>query len=123
MLELINGGETFEQREWIFKTFVGQVTLAVALKGAGMKGAESCDPRAAKLFFDEMRLHEEEARRRKMSSGPVRSTRQQEWIRQSLEGFKSGAAKPGERTEADEHSPTAVGTTPLESPKTEEFPS
>ena len=43
------------------------MTLAVALKAAGMKGAESCDPRAVKLFFDERRLHEEERRLRPSS--------------------------------------------------------
>ena len=61
MLEMLSSKGDFEQRDLIFKTFTSHVTLAVALKAAGMKGAESCDPKAAKLFFDEWREHQREA--------------------------------------------------------------
>lgn len=51
MLELIAGQEDLTQRGAIINTFTPLVTLAVSLKAAGMKGAESVDVKAAQLFF------------------------------------------------------------------------
>jgi hypothetical protein len=48
MAELLADRDNFEQFELIYQTFKPQVTLAVATRATGIKGAESCDPKAAK---------------------------------------------------------------------------
>ncbi|MBI4471824.1 MAG: hypothetical protein HY646_04090 [Acidobacteria bacterium] len=80
MLELISSKDDFEQRDLIFRTFTPHAYLAMALKASGFKGAESADPKVLKLFFDERRLHEEEARRRNVGSvDRTVTTLQAEW--------------------------------------------
>jgi transcriptional regulator with XRE-family HTH domain len=61
MLEILAGDDDHVvSRTKIFQVFVPQVTLAVALRAAGLKGGEACDPKAAGVFFAEWRLHQKE---------------------------------------------------------------
>jgi transcriptional regulator with XRE-family HTH domain len=81
MVKMLSGRDDFEQLDLIFTTFAPHVTLSVALKAAGKKGAESCDPRAAKQFFDEWRLHQEEKRLRGLREARNVTPDQLKWLK------------------------------------------
>jgi transcriptional regulator with XRE-family HTH domain len=66
LLELIkNEDDQFEQDELIFGTLRQVVLIRQGLRGAGLKGGESVDPKAAKLFLEEYEKHKVERQSRK----------------------------------------------------------
>ncbi len=105
MLEMLSSKGDFEQRDLIFKTFTSHVTLAVALKAAGMKGAESCDPKAAKLFFDEWREHQREATNRNTGRDTRANSKAHAIIEASMQQG-SASALSGEQSEEPDVSET-----------------
>lgn len=79
MLELLKNSDDFTQRDLIFRGLGNHVLLALGLKAAGVKGGEACNEKAAKIFMDEWRIHEEEARRRGIGDGHPPSSAVSDW--------------------------------------------
>ena len=79
MLQLLGGKSDHEQSGIIYRAFGPHVTLSLALRASGLKGAESADVKAIQLFFTEKRQWEEEDRRRAGAHDATPTTLQAQW--------------------------------------------
>ena len=102
LTEILKSEDDFTQKDVIFKALVGPAYLALGLRAGGLKGGESCDPRAAKLFFDEWREHQREVSMRETNGSGRTGSVAAEWTRRALGGELTSSSD--DSTNPDTHS-------------------
>lgn len=84
LIALVKESDDFTRRDMLFKVLYPLAIMAMGLRAAGIKGAESADPRAATWLAHEYEKHQEEARRRMQEGDRAPSSMQAQWAAGNL---------------------------------------